>query len=300
MQVKKSLFSGAVIIAYSLFSNIVLADFETESNNNFASRNTFGPGVLIVNGSLEAINDLSQLTPDFTFTGPLQSGLTNFHTQPSLTAGTLFFGAIDNSASGVDTFLGTFDEFDSLIDTNDDGSPFGDGLADALGGTVNSDGSIRFGVTGCCDNFDDTHTESGDYDLFVYLGFDQLGNGDVDFLSFEGLTPGTVMKAEITSADFDTTLGLFDNAGSLIESDDDGGFDVLSLLNVVVPVDGILTFAVSGFSDFDFIPGSHDQIGDYQLTLTAVPVPAALWLFGSSMLGLIGLGHRKHQAIGIS
>lgn len=42
---------------------------------------------------------------------------------------------------------------------------------------------------------------------------------------------------------------------------------------------------------------SSDSFGNgfYKLTLTAVPVPAAVWLFGSAMIGLIGFGHRNEK-----
>ena len=32
---------------------------------------------------------------------------------------------------------------------------------------------------------------------------------------------------------------------------------------------------------------------DYDLQLTAVPVPAAVWLFGSGLIGLVGFARRK-------
>lgn len=39
------------------------------------------------------------------------------------------------------------------------------------------------------------------------------------------------------------------------------------------------------------------QFEGYQLGVTAVPVPAAVWLFGSALAGLIGLQRRKRQAV---
>ena len=35
---------------------------------------------------------------------------------------------------------------------------------------------------------------------------------------------------------------------------------------------------------------------DYSLSITAVPVPAAVWLFGSGLLGLAGIARRKQTA----
>ena len=285
--------SAMVLASTCLVSGAALADFETENNNDFASRNIFAAGVTVVDGSLEGVN-LDQADADFTFSSTLVSGEVNVHDLLGLTVGESFFAAIDNTASGVDTFLGTFDEFGNNIATNDDSSPFGDGLSDALAGNVNYDGSIRLQVTGCCEDFLGGHTESGDYDLFVFLGVDVLA--DIDFLSFEGLTPGEAFSAEISFADFDPTLGWFDEFGNLIASDDDGGLDLLSRLEVIVPDNGVLTFAVSGFPNINFDGAGHNEIGNYQLVLgdvSAVPVPAAAWLFGSGLLGLVAVARRK-------
>jgi hypothetical protein len=43
---------------------------------------------------------------------------------------------------------------------------------------------------------------------------------------------------------------------------------------------------------------SNDSFGNgsYKLTLTAVPLPGAVWLFGSAMAGFIGLRHRNKSA----
>jgi len=49
---------------------------------------------------------------------------------------------------------------------------------------------------------------------------------------------------------------------------------------------------VHGFADTTFIP---DPLVDYSITITtsAVPIPAAVWLFGSGLLGLVGMARRK-------
>jgi len=60
-----------------------------------------------------------------------------------------------------------------------------------------------------------------------------------------------------------------------------------------------LTFANLAGGDYTLLLGgngtSSDVFGNgfYKLTLTAVPVPAAVWLFGSAMAGMIGLGRRN-------
>lgn len=305
MGTQKSLFYGIVIAACSFLSNSALAEVETEENNNFSNRNILTPGTTIVNGVLppgSSSIDLSSVTPDFVFNGTLAENTTNFHTISDQKVEGIFFATTDNFSSGIDTVLGTFDEANRFIVSDDDSSPFGNGLASALGGAINLDGSINLGVTGFPNtDFDGTeHPQIGDYELNIYLGFDSIDSfgfsgSDVDFFSFTGLTPGALMNAEITSAEFDTTLGLFDSDGNLIASDDDSGDGLLSLLEVAVSAEGVVNLAVSGYGDFVFLPDSHDQSGEYELTLTAVPTPAAVWLFGAGMLGLAGLGHRKNQ-----
>lgn len=291
MKLQKKL--GITLIAYALCTHLASAASETEGNNDFASRTIFAPGTFVVDGELTPTTDLSLLTPDFTFHDTLAASQIISHLISGQSPDTSFFAAIDNSTSNVDTYLGVFNNTNIQIAGNDDGSPLGGRLGSAIGSQVNSDGTINLQITGCCDDFAGTHNESGAFNLNVYLGFDSIG--EVDFFSFTGLTPGAQMKAKITSADFDTTLGWFDDNGFLIASDDDGGQEILSQLIATVSNDGVLNFAVSGYPDFDFITGSHNKFGQYQLTLTAVPVPAAVWLFGSGLVGLMGLGNRNRR-----
>lgn len=46
-----------------------------------------------------------------------------------------------------------------------------------------------------------------------------------------------------------------------------------------------------------FLGGAAGQdVGDFSVTVSSVPVPAAVWMFGSGLLGLIGLGRKKTAA----
>ena len=221
---------------------------------------------MAVDGELSGV-DLSSQTPDFTATETLvEGGVEDFSFTGGLTPGEEFVAIIDNSASGVDTTMGAFDEFGAAVSVNDDGSPVGDGLGSAVTGSVDANGEINLSVSGFedfdFDGIDDgtgfDHTESGEFSLEVYLGIG--GFGDVDFYTFTGLTAGEAFSAEIVSGDPDTILGLFDASGNLIESDDDGGNDLLSRIVGVVGASGSLTFAVTGFDDFDF-DGLHPGTG---------------------------------------
>ncbi len=277
--------AGALLVI--VHAGSASAATETEFNDTFASRTVFDPGVVSADGSLDHFIDPDDA--DIVLSGNLNSGATSAHTLTGHTPGASFFGAIDNT-SRIDTLLGTFDPSATLIAFDDDSSPFGSGLADALNGNVNADGSIRFGVTGCCDDtFSGDHEESGTYDLYVYL--DTFYAADVDFLSFAGLTPGARVRARITSAGFDPVLGLFNAIGDLLAVDDDSAGGLLSQLTATVPGDGTLHLAVSGFADFDFA-GTHGQFGDYNVVIESVPLPAAWLLFAPAFIGVMRMRKR--------
>lgn len=52
------------------------------------------------------------------------------------------------------------------------------------------------------------------------------------------------------------------------------------------------------FSSFSFFDDTDLMVGEWRasLTLTPVPVPAAVWLFGSGLLGLVGIARRANKA----
>jgi hypothetical protein len=124
----------------------------------------------------------------------------------------------------------------------------------------------------------------GEVDSFTFDGFNtnytydlQIDNtiglppgADVDFFTFTDLTPGDAFTAEVVQEDydgFDSVLGWFDAVGNLLVADNDSGFGRLSLITGTVPSSGTLTFAVSGFDDFDF-EGLHGEAAMYTLQLT--------------------------------
>lgn len=276
---------------YGLLVNSAFAATESEPNNSFDSRTVLAAGELSVDGELAAGN--ADSAPDSVYQNQtLLEGGVNSYAVSGLTAGTPFYAMIDNSISGVDTLLGAFDASGNLLAYNDDGGPFGIDAASALFGRVNDNGGISLKVTGFNDaDFVGEHTMAGQYELSIFLN----ATPDIDFVTFTGLTPGEHMSAEITAADFDSVLGWFGSDGSFIASNDDiDGTTLLSRLAFNVADDGSATFAVTGFADFGFV-GDHNQSGSYQLALTAVPLPAAAWLFVSAWLGVLGLSSRRNS-----
>ncbi|HEY9818972.1 MAG TPA: hypothetical protein V6D20_24650 [Candidatus Obscuribacterales bacterium] len=231
-----------------------------------------------------SVANVDAASADYTFTETLIPGEVGMIALDDLPAGEPFVVWIDNSDSGIDTMVGIFDPAGDLVDLNDDGSPVGNGLGSILTGFVSDDGSVDVRVT-LFPDFDFTgeymsqgpgemppfepgpHGVEGEYELYVKLGIDSLP-GDIDFLVFPDLTPGSEFVAEVTLANFDPVLGWFDDEGQLITVDDDGGEGVYPRMVGTVPPSGSVTLAVSSFPDFEF-DGSHQAVSDYVVRFEA-------------------------------
>jgi len=64
-----------------------------------------------------------------------------------------------------------------------------------------------------------------------------------------------------------------------------------------------MTFTGETFTSLGLTPGTYEwtwgsgaSADAFTLNVGAVPVPAAVWLFGSGLLGLIGVARRKARA----
>jgi len=138
--------------------------------------------------------------------------------------------------------------------------------------------------------------------------FTLIDNDNADFFSFEISELTTlsmnVFTPEGSLENDDPVLGLFNQAGALLEYNDDGGAGYDSYLSYYISTPGIYIAAVSGFNDFDFL-GGGDTDFQYNLQLTTdtsvapnpVPVPAAVWFFASALFTLIGYGRKRHKNI---
>jgi len=103
----------------------------------------------------------------------------------------------------------------------------------------------------------------------------------------------------------DTTLALYDDAGTVLDQNDDcaspSSFQsclAFSKLEAGTYLAGIAKFATS-FVDLWMVEnnelssdGTTLNITITQIPVSAVPVPAAIWLFGTALIGFVGMSRR--------
>lgn len=143
----------------------------------------------------------------------------------------------------------------------------------------------------------------------VYVGDETFANA-YNLTAGETITATGFFTADLGTSGNETGTVLFatgsgnsmtiDVNGTLLTASDDTGYGT--------GIGPYLTFTSGTLTDFDFQKTSapafnssfvyFDDFGDLfgawdSLTLTAVPVPAAVWLFGSGLLGLVGVTRRK-------
>jgi hypothetical protein len=126
-------------------------------------------------------------------------------------------------------------------------------------------------------SFRNSFYEGGTYEVNVDNALTPITDGDVDFFTFTGLAPGFPFTAQTYDSlwppdlwphsGVDTVLGWFDATGALLDANDDGGTGLLSRITGVVPANGKLTFAVSGYLDDENFFGNHVQSGIFTLFL---------------------------------
>jgi len=90
-----------------------------------------------------------------------------------------------------------------------------------------------------------------------------------------------------------------DFAGSAVSVFDDLGFDYIDIFTDVsidgtdaIPLTGTFGFTLLD-ADVNTVIGFVDSYGQTAATAPPIPVPAAVWLFGSGLLGLVGVARRK-------
>ena len=187
--------------------------------------------------------------------------------------------SIDNLGGGPD--LGVV--FDSLNPTGGDtdlGGPFNTNNPDLPNGFIaNNVLIIQENSAGCttltCATPDDEGSRPAGTFFFDFTNLVTLES--IDFFDVEtaenGTTPNNVIRL-FDAADNEILPGTF-------YTPDTGGDNMWDRL----------AFDVDGVKRIELNLGGSGAIDN--ITVTVVPVPPAMWLFGSGLIGLIGLARRK-------
>ena len=240
----------------------------------------------------------------------------DFHTFTAAIA----LGALSIGFAPVASAIATYDAMAEFTLTLTD-------VTDANGGQVTSgwdvtasgDGAIFFNdsgdasATGSISVIDpavsmsilDSITQSSTSSGSATNGFastDALTDLDISVDNFSGqaLTFSFDFSAMTDVATTTVIPGLFSEASATVDMLDD-----LGAVNIIADaysmdgnpatgsgdVIGIISFELMD-GEFNLISGFVDSFGSAE----AVPVPAAVWLFGSGLLGLVGIARRKQAA----
>lgn len=132
-------------------------------------------------------------------------------------------------------------------------------------------------------------------------GSDQSDATTLDLNSVVG-TNGT---GDITTVTFGT-IGIINNGSFSLAAFapvnnvlDIGGYQLdLTSMSITDQTASLLTLSGTGFlsngaNSANTIWTFSGGTSDYSMTITAVPVPAAVWLFGSGLIGLVAVARRK-------
>ena len=122
---------------------------------------------------------------------------------------------------------------------------------------------------------------SGSYGTNIWTAADVIENSDPDAIYFLADGSGTGLL-RLTSAD--TSRIVFSNSGGTWQFAD--GIDPYAN----IWLEATANFGGGGYAYFD-----NDSLEVYGSTVSAVPVPAAVWLFGSALAGLGWL--RRKQTV---
>jgi hypothetical protein len=258
----------ALLIAIAFVFAVNTARAE-EPNDTFGERTILGSGILLVEDSL---TPGFQAFPDTMLGVRDQFGEVYFVDDDGSPVGNgrasgvggvpTNSGSISFAVSGFpDEFFegnhGEFGEYEVFVD-----------VYDFFGDPFESFSEVRTLQPGFVDEFSFSDFEwiNGSYDVYIDNTIGGTSAADVDYFTFTGLTSGSNFFAQVTDATsgFDSILGWFDGSGNLIETDDNDGVDNLSLINGVVPANGQLTFAVTGYDDVNFV-GDHAEDAAYSL-----------------------------------
>lgn len=159
-------------------------------------------------------------------------------------------------------------------------------------GVVNAALVGGIGITGNYTNDDNDLSDDTTLDLNTAVG----GDGTGSFTSVAFGTVGTINT--------DPELGFSFNPFNPVDNVLDIGGWQLDLTSLVITdqKSSLLTLEGTGILSNIADPSertaatwtfSSQELSSYSMSITAVPVPAAVWLFGSGLIGLVGLARKK-------
>lgn len=160
-----------------------------------------------------------------------------------------------------------------------------------------------------------------DLELELYLTIDHIG-ADVPSNYADNLNVGDILTGSITALNVDDAFDGIQNTVSMVNHQltiagvsYDRASSGAGSGNVALVQDGDIEWFLfqttnGGYPDLQYDIGSWRLLlpgwsqssptsdvfeirGTYNVQLAAVPIPAAVWLFGSGLLGLIGIARRK-------
>ena len=128
------------------------------------------------------------------------------------------------------------------------------------------------------------------------IDFDDGFGGDMGVDFSQGASPGNLPAANNASPPFQATAGFLADSDSPVQPN---GVNPGEWLGIIFDLQGAQTYAdvIAELSDGRLRIGLHVQGfgdgGSESFVNNPVPVPAAVWLFGSGLLGLVGVARRK-------
>ena len=168
----------------------------------------------------------------------------------------------------------SFSPGNSIQITSGTANGFAGGISGTFGvGTITSAGSVETAMvsgTGVLSIFDGVFTLTADLDWVDIATFGTAGNFN---------STGTANLSNIVYGGTNGDLAALLNAGSGVNTATFQFTTPTSLTELFTTNTAVTSTSFSG-----------------SITPTVVPVPAAVWLFGSGLLGLIGAGARKRAA----
>ena len=153
-----------------------------------------------------------------------------------------------------------------------------------FGGDASKESTLLFSPS-----IDDTYTISNTFFRFNA----KYKNGDLTgSIRIKGEIPDLNINSRQTLMTADLT-GVWNSAGQLI------GFNTMNIqcnaaINAVAQCTTNEVIYLSQLNDSLDLGGSKGKFKTTGLAVTSVPVPVAAWLFGSGLIGLVGVARRKH------